>query len=212
MLSSLMSFTHTLAFHYKTSLNQDTENQWDFILRKLITVFFLFRESHPLEDCSHIHTATWQHRLQWLQLTLPALQPPHCPETTLSAVLSLGWDSALIRSPIRSPQTKTCLQSDHMVVRTPSVSPNQAVDSQVLCLTITGTKPRPSRRQLHPRPVLRIPSMDCKRQIIWLEDLINNILHNSFLLYIIFLFCLQWIFKAMDFNGITIHWQEMTQN
>lgn len=183
-----MSFTHTSAFHYEITLKHRHRKPIKLYYKKINNCLFSFRESHPLEDCSHIHTATWQHQLQWLQLTLPALQPPHCPETTLSAVLGLGWDSVLIRSPILPPQTKVCLLWDHMAVPSLSVSPNQAVDGQVLCLTITVAKPRPKRRQTPPKPLLRIPSMDCRRQTIWLEDLVNNILHNSFS-YMSFFYC-----------------------
>lgn len=60
-----------------------------FSHKKTNNCTFSYRESHchPLEDCSHIHTATWQHRLQ---LSLPALQPHRSPETTVCTVLGLG--------------------------------------------------------------------------------------------------------------------------
>lgn len=109
---------------------------------KINNCILLYRESHcpHLEDCSPTHTATWQ-----LRLSPPALQPLRWPETTVSAALGLGCDSALIRSPPLSLQAKTCPQPDRLEVQTHSLScPNQGAESPVQCLTVTVTKLRPS--------------------------------------------------------------------
>lgn len=148
--------------------------------------FLLYRESHyhPLEDCSPIHMATWQH-----QLSLPVLQPLHWPETTVSAALGLGYDSALIRSPPLSPQAKAYLQADHLAVQIHNLScPNQGAERQVQCLTITVTKARPRGRLLRQRTLIKVLQMNCRRHIIQLQDLTNHLLHNrlsSVLLFIL---------------------------
>lgn len=140
--------------------------------------FFFYRESHfhLLEDCFPIHTTTWLHLLQLLQLSPLVLQ--HFPETTVSPALGLGCVSVLIWSPPLSPQAKTCLQTNRLEVQTHNLSRlNQEAESQVQLLTITVTKPKPSRRFFHRKTFLRVPLTNYRTYKIWWEDLINHFLH-----------------------------------
>lgn len=143
--------------------------------------YYFSRESHchPLEDCSPIRTATWQHKLQLLQLSPPVLQPPRWLETTASTALGLGCDSTLIRSRSLSHRAKICWHPDRLAVQTRIVNcPNRGAENQVQCLTVTVSKASPSRRLFHQRTLSRVLLMSCKTYVIWWKDLINHLLHN----------------------------------
>lgn len=138
--------------------------------RKSNNVISSHRESHchPSEDCCHIHTATWQHQLQLLQLSPLVLRPRRSPTTTISEAHDLGCDSTLIRSPPLSPHAKACSQPGQMLQTHGLSCPNLAAGSQAQCMTITATKPRPRRRLFHIKPLSKVPMQNIYNPYIYI--------------------------------------------
>lgn len=121
--------------------------------------FFEHREfrCHLLEDCSRIHTPTWQLRLLRPRPSPPARQPPHWAETLSSPPPDHGCGSTLIRCPHLFLQAQTCSPQGCRAASTHHPTcPNQAAEKQVLYPSTTARK-RPVRGRNPPRRLWRIP-------------------------------------------------------